>query len=299
MNFARSALTSGLSVLVLSASPLLADENLLGYIKGAEPLPEGASEIYGIATHRWDKGAGDYAATDYILEAEHGFTNRMAASLSLKAMSLDTQGLLIDGYMPKDEQFAFKASGIEGAVKYSFLTPAKDDIGLAAYVSLNYDWIDSHSGQDKDKYSLETKLLEQQYFLDGQLVWINNLGVETTYAKRAAIGDLPDGFDWPTEPEMEIEFMLGTGLSYRFAPNWSIGAEVFYETEFETEVGTERWSVHGGPSLHYGARDWWATLTWLPQLSGGGEKFDEQDDTSLHLIEKTKQEVRLKVGFNF
>jgi len=276
-----------------------ADENLFGYIKGAEPLPEGATELYAIGTHRWDKGAGSYSATDYSFEAEHGFTHRMAASMALKAMSLDTQGLLIDGYLPKDEQFSFKPSGIEAAVKYSFLTPAKDDIGLAAHVSLNYDWIDNHSGQDKNTYTLETKLLAQKYFMDGQMVWASNLGIETTYAKRAALSDLPADFDWPTDPEMEIGFMLGTGLSYRFAPNWSLAAEIFYETEFETEVGTERWSVQGGPSLHYGARDWWATLTWLPQLSGGGEKFDAQDDTGLHLIEKTKQEVRFKVGFNF
>jgi hypothetical protein len=37
----------------------------------------------------------------------------------------------------------------------------------------------------------------------------------------------------------------------------------------------------------------------LPQLRGGGEKFAAQDEKSLHLIEMTKQEIRLKVGFNF
>lgn len=295
----RTRLATATFASLMLATPVLADENLLGYIKGAEPLPERATELYAIATHRWDKGAGNYSATDYTLELERGLTHRLAGTVALKAMSLDTEGLRIDGYMPKDEAFGFKPSGVEAALKYSFLTPARDDIGLATYFSFNYDWIDSHSGQDKDKYSMEAKLLTQKYFMDGQMVWASNVGLETTYAKRAALEGLPADFDWPTDPEMEIEFMAGTGLSYRFAPNWSIGAEVFYETEFETEVGTERWSVHGGPSLHYGARDWWATLTWLPQLRGGGEKFDAQDDKDLHLIEKTKQEVRLKVGFNF
>ena len=74
---------------------------------------------------------------------------------------------------------------------------------------------------------------------------------------------------------------------------------MLYQIERETEVGIERWSVQAGPSLHYGGRHWWATLTWLPQLSGGGETFPEQDDTGLHLIEKTKQEGRLRVGYNF
>jgi hypothetical protein len=98
---------------------------------------------------------------------------------------------------------------------------------------------------------------------------------------------------------MEIELKLGTGLTYRFAPKWYIGAEALYETEFETEVGQERWSWHAGPSLHYADRAWWATLTWMPQLRGGGETYPGQTDTDLHLIEKTKQELRVKVGYNF
>ena len=98
---------------------------------------------------------------------------------------------------------------------------------------------------------------------------------------------------------MEIGILAGTGVSYRIAPKWFIGAEVLYDTEFETEVGQERWSVQAGPNIHYGDKNWWFTLSWLPQLRGGGEKFAAQNDTNLHLIEKTKQEVRVKLGFNF
>lgn len=295
----RSKLAAAISASLMLTAPVLADEHLLGHIKGAEPMPKGAWELVGYATHRWDKGAGSYSATDYKLEVERGLTDRLTGSLYLKGMGIDTEGLRIDGYLPADEEYGFKPSGAEAALKYAFLTPAKDDLGLATYLSFSKDWIDAHSGQDKDKYNLELKLLAQKYFLDGQLVWAANTGIGATYAKRGPV-ELPYAeFEWATDPEMEIEFMAGTGLSYRFAPNWYIGAEVFYETEFETEVGTERWSVNGGPSLHYGARDWWATLSWLPQLRGGGEKFDAQDDKDLHLIEKTKQEVRLKVGFNF
>ena len=42
-----------------------------------------------------------------------------------------------------------------------------------------------------------------------------------------------------------------------------------------------------------------ATLAWLPRLRGGGEQYADQTDTDLHLIEKTKQEARLKPGSNF
>ena len=101
------------------------------------------------------------------------------------------------------------------------------------------------------------------------------------------------------DPEMEIGLSYRTGLSYRIAPKWFIGAEIVYDTEFETEVGQERWTVQAGPSVHYAQQKWWMTLTWLPQLRGGGEMYEGQTDTDLHLIEKTETEVRLKVGINF
>ena len=119
-------------------------------------------------------------------------------------------------------------------------------------------------------------------------------------ARRAPIADLPPTVEWSTAPEMEIGYKAGTGLSYRVARNWFVGGEVIYDTEFETEVGQERWSVQMGPAVHYGSKDWWATLSYLSQVNGGGfETYPGQTDTGLHLIEKTKQEIRFKVGLNF
>lgn len=312
--FARGTLLAAAAASLLVAVPATADENLFGYLAGAEPTPKGHDEVYAWLTRRWDKGAGDYEAYDLRLEYEHGITDRLAGALYLKGLAIDTSGLRIDGYLPKDGQYGMRASGVEAALKYSFLTPALDDIGLATYLAFAYDWRDAHSGQEKDKYTLELKLLTQKYALDGQLVWVGNVGVAAAYADRAPIDDLPindatgEPLDWPTEPEMEIEFLAGTGVSYRFAPNWYVGAEALYEREHETEVGTERWSWQAGPTLHYGAKRWWATLTWLKQIEGGGEQFGPvsfdgraypgQDDAGLHLIEKTKNELRLKVGFN-
>ncbi len=283
----------------LTALAVRADEQLFGYVKGSETLPKGASEIYQWITYRADKGAGHYEAIDWKTEFEYGVSDRFSASLALKSLSIDTRGLLVDGYVPGDKKFGFRFSGFEAGLKYSFLQPAKDPIGLAMYWSFDYDMLDPHSGQDKDTLSAEMQLLAQKYFLDGRLIWVGNIGYEATYAKRAEIANLPVGFDWPTDPEMELELKFGTGLSYRFVQNWYIGAEALYETEFETEVGQERWTWFAGPSLHYGGKRWWATLAYFAQLAGGGEQHPAQDDFNLHLIEKTKYEIRLKVGLNF
>jgi opacity protein-like surface antigen len=299
-----------------------ADENLLGYISGTETLPQGANEAYLVVTHRWDKGdgnfpvgSGDYSAYDYVLDYERGITDRFTGTLELKGQSIDTSGLVIDGYLPGAESYGFKVSGIEGKVKYNFLSMAKDEIGLSTTFSLQQSWLDPHSGKDKDTTNFEVALQLQQLYLDDQLSLMLNTGLEGTYAKRdpldadtqasanAALqsitGDPAAEFEWPTEPEMEIEFNLGLGASYRFAPNWYAGLETQYQTEFETEVGQERWTWFAGPTIHYGSEQWWATLTWFAQIRGGKEQYIDQSPDDLHLIEKTEQELRLKLGYNF
>jgi len=290
---------STLLIPLLISTSVIADESLLGRVKGSETLLQGAFELDQTFTYRDDKGSGNYESFNSKTELEYGVTNKLTASGYIKMQAIDTSGLWVDGYIPGPEKYSLKASGVEGSLKYNFLSPALDDFGLSGYVSLAYDWLDPHSGKDKDTTTLELQLLTQKYFMDGQIIWMGNAGIETTYAKRAAIANLPDGFEWPTDPEMEIGLMAGTGVSYRFTENWFIGAEVIYETEFETEVGQERYSWYAGPSLHYGGQNFWATLTWLPQIYGGGEQFSAQDDMDLHLIEKTKQEYMVKFGIDF
>lgn len=295
----RTLLAGGVAALAMALpTTSYADESLLGRVKGAEVLPKGASDLYAKINWRSDKGQGDYDAVDYYAEYEYGVTDRFQFGTALKARSVSNEGLIVDGYLPLEGSRGPKLAGVEFTGKYMFLSPALDDFGLASYVTLDYDWMDPHSGQDKDTLSLEFEVIGQKYFLEGQLVWMGNLSVEGTYSDRSAIDNLPDDFEWPTDPEMELEITAGTGLSYRFAPNWYIGAEVEYQTEFETEVGQERYSWFAGPSLHYGGQKYWATLSWLPQISGGGEKYDGQT-ANLHLIEKTKNEVIFKIGMNF
>lgn len=287
-------------LMVASVSPgVQAGEGLLNYVIGTDTQPRGSWEIYQWITKRSDKGAGSYTAWDYRTELEYGFTDKFSTALYINGQGIDTSGLRVDAYIPKDVSYNYKYSGISASFKYNFLSPYKDGLGLSLYIEPSLGTKDPHSGLNKKTVSLETKLLLQKNFLDDTLVWMTNVGLEATYAKRDPVSNLPAGFDWPVVPEMEIEPTFATGVSYRVAPKWYIGAEAEYQIEYETEVGVERWSWFAGPTVHYGTRNWWATLTWFNQIKGGGEAFPEQDDTSLHLVEKTKNEVRLKVGINF
>jgi hypothetical protein len=284
--------------LALLSATAHADENLFGYVRGAEVLPKGGGEFYQWVTQRSNKGSGHYRAIDTKSEVEYGVTDRFQVSAELNGLAIHTHGLLIDGYLPADKKSGLRLQGVEVGVKYNFLSPAKDDFGLSGTASFEYGKLDVHSGQQKREFEVETQLQAQKYFLEGELTWVGNIGLRAAHEKRKAIAGLPEGFDWPTEPEMEISTKLGTGLSYRFAPGWYAGAEVLFENEYETEVGQERWSVFGGPSLHYGGKQWWATLTAFRQLRGGGERYEGQP-AHLHLIERTRNELRLKFGYNF
>jgi hypothetical protein len=275
-----------------------AGEDYFGYVKGTEPLPKGATELELKDTARWNKQIAHYQAYDHEIELEYGFTNRFGGSFALKGQSVDTEDILIDGYIPGDNNIAFKFSGLEGALKYNILSAAQDPIGLSIYFGLDYNWVDPHSGQNKYTLSNSPGLALQKYFLEGRMIWAGNIELENTIANRQAIDDLPPDFDWPTTPEVELEFTGSTGLTYRFIPNWYLGGEIQYQEERETEVGQERWSVFAGPTLHYGGKRVWTTLTWFPQVIGGGEKYADQG-TGYHLIEKTRQEARIKIGYNF
>lgn len=287
------------ALIFFTCSHGFADENLLGYVRGVETMPANSWEVYQIVTSRDGKGKGSYHAWNTQAEVEYGVTDRFTVMAEADMQAINTNGLVIDAYMPKDERYGLTPSGVEFALKYNFLRPAIDPLGLSTYLSFNHAWLDPHSGQDKDIRSVEMEFLFQKYFLDAQLIWVLNVGMESTWAKRGKIDDLPAGFEWPTQPEMEIEVKYGTGLSYRFISNWFIGGEWLYEAEYETTIDRERFSIFAGPSLHYARQNWWATLTWMPQLQGGGQSYPDQPDRSLQLVEKTEQETRLKVGFVF
>jgi hypothetical protein len=109
---AGSILSKMLMVGMIGFVPLesRADEEVLGYVKGAEPLPKGALEVVQWVTVRSDKGVGHYRAWDYKTEVEYGITDRLSGELNILAMGINTSGILIDGYVPGDKKYGFKLS---------------------------------------------------------------------------------------------------------------------------------------------------------------------------------------------
>jgi hypothetical protein len=283
-----------LGIMPFAANTAQADENLWGYVYGAETLPKGKTEAYLWITDRRNKAYGHYDAQDYALELEHGFTDRLQASIYLNLRShniKDSAPLEPDGspeYPNLTRSFGFQ--GIQTSLKWNILSPYKDGWGLAVYVEPGYSRIFKISGQKQDELALELKLLLQKNFLDDQLIFAFNWTLEQEF-RKLKIED-----SWSSELEMEFT----TGLSYRFAPNWYAGVEGRYHSEYPDFPNTfkrEHFAFFAGPNLHYGGKKWWATLTYFPQLYGKPQ--DNPVSNSLHLAEHEKREVRFKIGYNF
>lgn len=278
---------------VALATPAQADENLLGYNYGAETLPKGKTEAYVWFTDRRGKDEGDYDAQDYQLEIEHGISDKVQVSGYLDFVSHHIRGLEPE-FEDKDHDFRFQ--GLQGSVKWAALSPYKDGIGLALYVEPVWKRIDKISGEKGREFELENKLILQKNFLDDRLIWIGNLTAEMEFEREKEVDALTGQIEHENETELALE--ATTGLSYRVAPNWFLGVEGRYHSEypdFPDRFSREHYAFFAGPTIHYGGKRWWLTATWLPQI--GGRPSPAGSD--LHLEEHEKRELRLKIGYNF
>ena len=76
MNLANPILFSLLAL----ATTASADENLFGWVRGAETLPKGDFDLYETVTFRTGKNVGEYRGFDSDTEIEYGFTDRLQAA---------------------------------------------------------------------------------------------------------------------------------------------------------------------------------------------------------------------------
>jgi hypothetical protein len=271
----------GTALLAALAPHARADENFFGYTYGSETLPKGHWEIYQWATSRTGKADGHYRALDLQTEFEYGFTDRLQGSFYLNAVHHD-----ISGVTDFDDRSQLRFNGLQASLKYSLKSPYKDAYGLAVYLEPGYKRYSAKSGDREDIFFLEPKLIVQKNFLEGTLIWAANLSGEFEREHNLV----------KNEWESELELQFSTGLSYRFAPRWFVGAEALCTSAFERmhldELG--EYAIFAGPNLHYATGKWWATLAVMPQLTGWPENKGSRNLDNFEALQ-----VRLKIGINF
>jgi hypothetical protein len=281
----------GFGLAGLAATPARADENFFGYTYGAETLAKGATEMELWATDRRGKSDGHYDAQDYRIELEHGFTNRLTVSGYANFVSHHVRGLEPD-FEDTRRNFAFQ--GLSAEFKYNVLSPYKDGFGLTLYAEPGWSRIHSIEGERGTEYELELKAIVQKNFLDDRMIWAANFTFEPEWEKEKE--EVSPGVT-ESEWEKELKIEATTGLSFRVAPRWYAGVEGRYASvypDWTNGLHRETYAVFAGPAIHYAAKTWWVTATYLPQLFGS-----PSPDGSRALDEYEKRELRVKIGYNF
>jgi hypothetical protein len=287
MNSTAHRRLSGLIALALvSTATLLAHEEPFGYSRGAQSEAQGEWELTQWATARSAKESGRYWGLDLNTELEYGVTDRFQT-----AVYLNTAYHFLENSRGSSEAFEDRNQfGINGAsfeLKYQLLNPIHDHWGFAVYFEPGYGSIEGVDGSRHDEYELETRLILQKNFYDDRLVTVLNYTLEPEFERGA---DSP----WSTNLKMEWT----AGASWKLSQRWRVGVETRLATEF-SDADLQRASylvLSAGPTVHYTGDHFFATLTALPQVIGWP---DARGVAGLHLDEKEKLEVRLKVGTEF
>lgn len=124
----------------------------------------------------------------------------------------------------------------------------------------------------------------EKHFAEDKLLWVLNLTGEQEWERK------PGDDEW----EKEFEFETSTGLAYRVAPQWHLGAEGRYTSVYE-DGHRDKWAMFAGPTVHFAAKKWWGTLSYQHQIDGNGGVLS----SSRNLDSFTNREIRLKLGYNF
>lgn len=281
------------TVVAALAAPARGDENLLGYVYGAETLPQGKWEAYQWVTLRTGKAAGTYRAFDLRTEIETGLTDRLQAAIYLNARANH-----IDGVPGLEDRDSFAFQGASAEFKYRLKSPYIDGYGLALYVEPGYNRIDKIGGEVEEEIELETKLIFQKNFLEDTLIWSLNYTLEPEWAIGGGEDEEEhegEAVEEEHEARKELAEELSTGVSYRVAARWFVGTELRLHSEWPDMSQREHLAAFLGPTLHYGGERFWWTATVLPQIWG----WPDDEVTDLQLDEHERLEVRFKLGVNF
>ena len=255
---------------------LKADERLFGYLYEADVLPKGALEFEQWATQANGQAAGVFSRWKIREELEAGLTDDLAASLYLNFVS--SYRSVIDPASQATVNTSESAfDGLSTEWKWRVLNPNQGPMGLLLYFEPRY------SGQELE---LETKVVLQSN-LGEEWVACANVTAEQEYG-FAADGQTNVG-----------KLEGGAGIAYKCTPKFTVGLEGQNRRVWPGAWKLEQssaWSA--GPTLHYAAEKWWATLTILPQIQGwpetipGDGRFLGDDDAS-------RVESRLIAGIGF
>lgn len=294
----------GLSIANIAHS----DENLFAYTYTADTVPKGGLEFNTTMTNRWDKGRGSYYGADFDFELEYGVTSKFQVSGYLNAQHVNHKDAFpfsqaegfndTDALYPDRRQTRWNGGKVQ--FKYNFTSPYVDWMGFSMFIEPQYRKHFKIDGSDTDQREIELGFIFQKNFLDDKLVLAHNLIL--SQERRILKED-----DNLLENEREMTNSLG--VTYRFAPGWFAGVETRHHMDvLQQEDGAykkNQYSWYLGPTIHYANEKWRLTAGYLRQIKGNPEysagvlPVIGEVGSNLHLDENEKNELRLRVSYDF
>ncbi len=289
------------------------DENLWLYTKGTDTRPANSWELKLKEMSRLGKDSGDYIFNDIRPEVEYGVTDRLTLGASVMifdhhysdvewAPMVDTQG------GPGGSFDKTQYGGFEVMAKYMILSPYKNFVGLSVGFAYENRQVYRLDGAEIEQDSYVPMIFLQKNWLDNTLTWSFTGKMELE--RRTSPGVL----------EEEIAFDLATGLSYRVAPNWFVGIEARWQSDFLSpevdgnppEGRPSSWDVgnmqlgdqfqqglYVGPSVHHSGRNWWITVGALYQVWGWSADGAAASRKGKNWDEHERVHVGFILGFEF
>ena len=287
-----------------------ADEPIFGYIYLTDLLPKDKWEMEQWVTDRESQAHGYFHQVEMSTEVEYGLLDDLQISLyanyayqgaSRNSVNGLTEGIdIINTHNPSTPINGTHWDGFALETTYRILSPYVAPVGLAFQV-------EGELGEREQ--GLELRGILQKNFLDDRLILGFNAWVEF---EREATSNLDTGSgpDWVPQSGTKTRATYAEadlGASYRFAPGWYGGLEFRNHNEYGgyslMHEDQDHTAFFVGPSIHYGAERWFATLAVLRQVAAIGYTEDQRAQMAHGLLfgdEHTVWDgIRFRFGYTF
>lgn len=256
--------------ILIMQNNIYANDRRFAYTYETSVLPVGVKEIEIWSTDRRGRDYF-YHRLDHRIEYEFGVADDLMSAfyLNYSARAKDDNEIAAGGI--KSTSFAIS---ISSEWKYKILDRVADPFGFAAYIE---------GTLGTDKYELEGKLIFDKQIQQALFAFDITGELESTT-------DIVDGNEIIFE---EIKINSDFGAAYIFSNGFGSGIELRNETIFVNE-SIQHSALFGGVTFSYSTEAWWATLSFLPQITSyKGESSGDQ----LNLNEFERFQSRLLLSF--
>jgi hypothetical protein len=286
-------------VMVSLVGDVWAGESPFGWLYTADVHPPGTMEFEHKSFLQQGQSHGQYSYLQNKEEIEYGVTDKFQASLYLNwsysnayqnGIDGTTSGpgvsrYLSDSFDPLSRYRKARFDSVAFEFVYQLLNPVTDPIGFALYVEPEIGPLEKE---------LEWKIILQKNFLDDRLIIAANI-----------TGVIEREVRLNGEIEKASPLDIALGASYRFTDNWSFGLEGRIHNEFTGYFfnNPEHTAFFLGPVIHYGGKNFWATVAWRHQLPISSAYSDDQREVThrgrIYGDEHARDEIMFRFGIPF